>query len=62
VIKVDTDGVPGITLMIKTIIDLNPIYGGSFNMSYKGFDFNLMFQEHRAMIFAAYHQPSRPIT
>jgi hypothetical protein len=45
-----------------TIMDLNPIYGGSFNMSYKGFDFNLMFQEHRAMIFAAYHQPSRPIT
>jgi hypothetical protein len=34
---------------------LNPIYffGGSFNMSYKGFDFNLMFQEHRAMIFCS---------
>jgi hypothetical protein len=34
----------GITSNDKTIMDLlNPIYGG-FNMSYKGFDFNLMFQ------------------
>jgi hypothetical protein len=50
----------------KTIIGLlNPIYffGGSFNMSYKGFDFNLMFQGTQGNdIFAAYHQPSRPIT
>jgi hypothetical protein len=53
VIKVDTDGVPGIT-NDKTIMDLlNPIYffGGSFNMSYKGFD--LMFQGTGAMIFCS---------
>jgi hypothetical protein len=30
-------------------------------MSYKGFDFNLMFQGTQNDIFAAYHQPSRPI-
>jgi hypothetical protein len=46
VIKVDTDGVPELLLMIKQLDLLNPIYffGGSFNMSYKGFDFNLMFR------------------
>ncbi|WP_029596523.1 SusC/RagA family TonB-linked outer membrane protein [Flavobacterium sp. ACAM 123] len=66
VIKVDTDGVPGITSNDKTIIGSpqpNLLFGGSFNMSYKGFDFNLMFQGTQGNeIFAAYHQPSRPIT
>lgn len=63
---VDTDGVAGITSNDKTNIgsphpDL--LYGGNINLQYKEFDFNLMFQGTQGNdIFAAYHQPSRPIT
>lgn len=63
---VDTDGVSGITSNDKTYIGTphpDLLYGGNINLQYKGFDFNLMFQGTQGNdIFAAYHQPSRPIT
>lgn len=63
---VDTDGVSGITSNDKTMIGSphpDMLYGGNISLAYKGFDFNLMFQGTKGNdIFAAYHQPSRPIT
>ncbi len=66
IIFVDTDGVDGITSNDKTQIgsphpDL--LFGGSIDLGYKNVDFSLRFQGTSGNdIFAAYHQPSRPIT
>jgi TonB-linked SusC/RagA family outer membrane protein len=63
---VDTDGVAGITSNDKTNIgsphpDL--LFGGNIQLGYKGLDLNIRFQGTQGNdIFAAYHQPSRPVT
>ncbi|MDO6769281.1 MULTISPECIES: SusC/RagA family TonB-linked outer membrane protein [Cellulophaga] len=66
IIFVDTDGVDGITSNDKTEIGSphpDVIYGGSIDLGYKNFDFSLRFQGTQGNdIFAAYHQPSRPVT
>jgi TonB-linked SusC/RagA family outer membrane protein len=66
IVIVDTDGVSGITSNDKTYIGSphpDMLYGGNINLEYKGFDFSLMFQGTQGNdIFAAYHQPSRPLT
>ena len=63
---VDTDGVPGITTNDKTNIGSphpDYLFGGNFEFGYKGFDLNIRFQgTYGNDIFAAYHQPSRPLT
>ena len=65
-IIVDTDGNGSITNNDKTEIgsphpDL--LYGANINLGYKNFDFSLNLQgTHGNDIFAAYHQPSRPLT
>ncbi|NLP57730.1 TonB-dependent receptor [Lutibacter sp. B1] len=65
-IIVDTDGNGTITNNDKTEIgsphpDL--LYGASINLGYKNFDFSLNLQGTEGNdIFAAYHQPSRPLT
>ncbi|WP_158848190.1 SusC/RagA family TonB-linked outer membrane protein [Algibacter sp. L1A34] len=66
IIIVDTDGVAGITSNDKTNIGSphpDVLYGGSINLGYKNLDLNVRFQGTQGNdIFAAYHQPSRPIT
>jgi len=66
IIIVDTDGVPGITSNDKTQIGSphpDVLYGGSINLGYKGVDLSILFQGTQGNdIFAAYHQPGRPIT
>ncbi|QVY65418.1 SusC/RagA family TonB-linked outer membrane protein [Polaribacter sp. Q13] len=66
VIKVDTDGVSGITNADKTNIGSphpDVLFGGNISLGYKAFDFNLQFQGTIGNdIIATYHQPSRPIT
>lgn len=66
IIIVDTDGVPGITSNDKTQIGSphpDVIYGGSIDLGYKNLDLSIRFQGTQGNdIFAAYHQPSRPIT
>ncbi len=63
---VDTDGVAGITSNDKTNIGSpHPdfLFGGNFEIGYKGFDLMLRFQgTYGNDIFTAYHQPTRPIT
>ena len=65
-IIVDTDGVAGITSNDKTEIGSphpDILYGGSLDFGYKGLDLSIRFQGTQGNdIFAAYHQPSRPIT
>lgn len=66
IIIVDTDGVPGITSNDKTQIGSphpDVLYGGSIDLGYKNLDLSIRFQGTQGNdIFAAYHQPSRPIT
>jgi TonB-linked SusC/RagA family outer membrane protein len=66
IIIVDTDGVDGITSNDKTQIGSphpDILYGGSINLGYKNLDLNIRFQGTQGNeIFAAYHQPSRPVT
>ncbi|NHN24508.1 TonB-dependent receptor [Flavobacterium jejuense] len=63
---VDTDGIPGITSNDKTNIGSphpDYLFGGNFDFGYKGFTLMIRFQgTYGNDIFAAYHQPSRPIT
>lgn len=66
IIIVDTDGVAGISSNDKTEIGSphpDILYGGSIDLGYKNFDLGIRFQgTYGNDIFAAYHQPSRPIT
>lgn len=66
IIIVDTDGVDGINSNDKTEIGSphpDILYGGSIDLGYKNFDLGIRFQGTQGNdIFAAYHQPSRPIT
>jgi TonB-linked SusC/RagA family outer membrane protein len=66
IIKVDTDGVAGITNADKTMIGSphpDVLFGGNIALGYKAFDFNLQFQGTIGNdIMATYFQPSRPIT
>ncbi|WP_406685170.1 TonB-dependent receptor [Seonamhaeicola sp. MEBiC1930] len=66
IIIVDTDGVAGIDSNDKTEIGSphpDVLYGGSIDLGYKNFDLGIRFQGTSGNdIFAAYHQPSRPIT
>ena len=66
IIIVDTDGVDGITSNDKTKIGsphADILYGGMINLGYKNVDLSVRFQGTQGNdIFAAYHQPSRPIT
>ena len=66
IIIVDTDGVAGINSNDKTEIGSphpDILYGGSIDLGYKNFDLGIRFQGTQGNdIFAAYHQPSRPIT
>lgn len=64
--RVDVNGDGQITSADKTNIGSphpDYLFGGNFEFGYKGFDLMLRFQgTYGNDIFAAYHQPTRPIT